>query len=332
MNDRAWEDMLAEFRALGGAADNICLREGAHGRGLFPVDPSRPVTVHIPDNLLLDTADARFERVLFRVSSGSRLGAREKAFLENYENIFSWGGGGRAEMERLFEQGRALPDDLRRALKSEYHCGDWFDDVTDDFVAQKFIATRCIDRGGRKVLMPIVELANHGAGPTIAVKDGVGFQGAFSGEILLRYAAFDSQGTFATWGFACEEPQAFSIALGGKVGQSTVHIGRELGRVAPAGTYWVPSFALQNGVAKLPFLMLGNKQHPRLCRTIFYKIMRDAGLSGFEEAFDTVHHANRMHFLNLLAALEDIDGAMARTLRRMARFQLQALSYCYGGV
>jgi hypothetical protein len=59
--------------------------------------------------------------------------------------------------------------------------------------------------------------------------------------------------------------------------------------------------------------------------------MRDAGFSGFEHAFDTVRHANRMHFLNLLAAIEAVDGPMAKTLRRMVRFQLQALSYCYGG-
>jgi hypothetical protein len=38
-----------------------------------------------------------------------------------------------------------------------------------------------------------------------------------------------------------------------------------------------------------------------------------------------------MHFLNLLAALEDVDGPIVKTLRRVVRFQLQALSYCYGG-
>ena len=41
MNDRAWREMLAEFRALGGIADNICLRQGVHGRGVR----GRPATM-----------------------------------------------------------------------------------------------------------------------------------------------------------------------------------------------------------------------------------------------------------------------------------------------
>jgi hypothetical protein len=58
--------------------------------------------------------------------------------------------------------------------------------------------------------------------------------------------------------------------------------------------------------------------------------MRDAGYSNVETAFETIQHANRLHFLKLLAVVEDVEGQMAATLRRMARFQLQAMSYCYG--
>lgn len=330
MSDRAWDEMLAEFRALGGTAENIRLGEGALGRGLFPVDPARPIKIHIPENLLLNIADVRFDGGVFGVAADSVFGARERAFLERYENMFSWGGGGRHEMERVFEQGQALPNHTRQILKSEFHCGDWFDDVTDKFLQQRFISTRCIHYGDHRVVMPIIELANHGYGPTYATHQGVGIQGAFPGEVLVRYATFDPHGTFATWGFACEESQAFSIAIGGKVGNSLIHVHRELGALAPANTYWIPALSRDGSVARLPFLMLGNKQHPRLCKSIFYKIMRDAGFSGVEEAFDTIRHANRMHFLNLLAVIEDIDGPMVKTLRRMARFQLQALSYCYG--
>ncbi|HVU21208.1 MAG TPA: hypothetical protein VHE09_10785 [Rhizomicrobium sp.] len=330
MNDRAWDEMLAEFRALGGTAQNIRLGEGALGRGLFPVDPALPIRIHIPESLLLDISDVRFNGGVFGIAADSVFGTREKAFLESYENTFSWGGGGRREMERVFEQGQALPKDIRQVLKAEFHCGDWFDDVTDKFVEQRFIATRCIHYGGRRVVMPIIELANHGYGPTYATHQGVSIQGTFPGEVLVRYATFDPHGTFATWGFACEESQAFSIALGGKIGKSVVHVHRELGALSPANTYWSPILAKESGIAKLPFLMLGNRQHPRLCRTVFYQIMRDAGYSGVEEAFDTIAHANRMHFAKLLATIEDLDGSMTKTLRRVARFQLQALSYCYG--
>ena len=55
-----WDDMLDEFRALGGTADNICLKEGPFGRGLFPRDPSKPIRIHIPENLLVDLKHVRF--------------------------------------------------------------------------------------------------------------------------------------------------------------------------------------------------------------------------------------------------------------------------------
>jgi len=58
--------------------------------------------------------------------------------------------------------------------------------------------------------------------------------------------------------------------------------------------------------------------------------MREAGCSGFEEAFDVIQHKNRLYFLDLLAAVGDLDLPMARTLRAMAQFQLRALSFCFG--
>jgi hypothetical protein len=329
MNARAWDEMLDEFRALGGTADNIRLGEGVYGRGLFAVDPARPAAIHIPENLLIPTTDAEFENGAFRVAAGSKAGAREKAFLESYENLFSWRGG-RAETEQVFAHARALPPDLRLELISEYHCGDWFKEPTDRLVQERFLAARCIRHRDRNVIMPIVELANHGSGHTYVTKDGVALRGVYSGEVLVKYAEFDAHGMFMVFGFATEQPQAFSIALGGKVGRNPVQIGRDLGGLSPTSPFWIPEIANTGGTAMLRFLMIGNRNHPRHCRGIFYKLMRDAGFSQFEESFDTIRHANRLHFLKLLSVVEDVEGPMARTLRRMARFQLQAMSYCHG--
>lgn len=330
MNDIAWYEMLAEFRALGGTADNICLREGPLGRGLFSLDPAKPVAIHIPDNLLVDITEVAFDKGEFRVTAQAKAGARERAFLESYEKLFSWGGSGRTEMESIFDQAQSLPADLRRILKSEYHCGEWFGDVTDAVIQRRFLMSRSIRSGDRTVVMPIVELANHGLGASYATKEGVGLQGLFAGEVLVKYADFDAHGTFSTWGFAFDQPQAFSIALGGKVGKHPVRIDRDLGAVVPGVSFWTPEFAVRDGGAQLRFLMIGNRQYPKHCKSIFFKIMQHLGYSGAEEAFETVQHANRLHFLNLWSLLEDVEGPMAHTLRRMTQYQLRAMSYCYG--
>ena len=67
MTGQAWHDMLTVFRALGGTADNICLRHGERGRGIFPVDPGRPIAIHIPENLLIKLSDIRFVDGKFRM-------------------------------------------------------------------------------------------------------------------------------------------------------------------------------------------------------------------------------------------------------------------------
>ena len=43
-----WDEMIAEFRALGGVADNIEQRRGSLGRGLFPIDPGKPIRIAVP--------------------------------------------------------------------------------------------------------------------------------------------------------------------------------------------------------------------------------------------------------------------------------------------
>jgi len=52
---RLWEEMLEEFRALGGVAENIRLDDGPLGRGLFPIDAASPIRIFIPESLLLES-------------------------------------------------------------------------------------------------------------------------------------------------------------------------------------------------------------------------------------------------------------------------------------
>jgi hypothetical protein len=325
-----WNELLDEFRALGGVADNIRLDEGSLGRGLFAIDPGKPVLIRVPENLLVDSSNIFFERDVLKIARDASIGARERKFLEDYHAHLSWNGGGRTEIDRVLLAAQELPEDLRRRLLSEFHCGQWFEDYSPTLVQQQFVASRCISFKERTVLMPVLDLANHGAGGTFEVGDDIALQGVMKDEVLTRYADIDSFGVFQSWGFACPQPQAMSIALTGNVGGAQVKIDRAFGNLKSANGVWVPELSpLSNGI-ELNFLMTGNRQYPRLCKGIFYKIMREAGLSGYEEGFDMIQHSNRMHFLGLLAALEDAGGAMAQTLRLMARYQLETMSFSFG--
>ena len=325
---RVWDDLLEEFRALGGTAENVRLGEGALGRGLFPVDPGVPVRLAVPDNLLVDAHSVVFENGVLKLAADADIGTRERKFLEDYHAHLSWGGGGRAEIAHILEQAQELPKELRRELIVEHRCGRWFEDFSERLVEQQFVASRRIAWRGRDVMMPILDLANHGGAATFEADGGLRLETVTAGEVLVRYSDTDSYGVFLSWGFACEQAQALSIELVGEIGSTGLAIGRAFGDGKTDKRPWIPDLETGGGQAALDFLMLGNRLYPRLPRGIFRRIMRGAG--GIDESFDTIRHVNHGHFLALLGAVETLSGETARTLRLMARHQLEALSFCVG--
>jgi len=322
--------LLDEFRALGGTAENIRLGQGALGRGVFPVDPTKPVVVHVPENLLIDCSDVVFENGALRLRTDADVGDRERSWLEHYQAALSWGDEGAAEVRRIFEAAQALPADLRKQLRDRFQCGLWFDNMTDEAVQHQFLTSRGINYHDREVLMPLVELINHGAGPEIGLVNGVMIRGIFPGEVLYRYSDMDSFGFFWSWGFVIEQPMAFSLEMSGKVESTTLRIDRAFPPVKPGEKSWMPPLHREGSGVSLDHLLIGSVQYPRLPRGIFQKTMREGGFSALEEPFDVIRYVNNLHFLDLLKALDGIDAPIARSLRTMAHHQLHAMAHCYG--
>lgn len=326
----AWDELLDEFRALGGTADNIRLGQGEYGRGLFPIDPARPVAIRVPDNLLLAVDEMIFANGAPRAGPNAKTGEREKAWLDRYQSEFAWGGGGADEIRKIFEMAGALPEELRHTLLTQYRCGVWFNDPTEELIVKRFFNARTITYHERLVVMPIIEMANHGSGANYETADGVALRGTFPGEIVVEYSQFDSYDFFLTWGFATQRPLAFSVPLTGKIDSTALKIDQLFNGVPTSEKSWIPKIERNADGVALPFVMIGHRQFPRLPKGIFYKLMREAGYRGFEESFDLLHHVNRLHFINLLLAVDGIDLPIARTLRAMALFQLRAMSFCFG--
>jgi hypothetical protein len=76
--------------------------------------------------------------------------------------------------------------------------------------------------------------------------------------------------------------------------------------------------------------MIGNAKYPRLSRAIFQRAMSEAGKPKADEVFDLILHQNRTRFLELLAKLEECSNPLVPTLRKMAIYQLAAMSHCIG--
>jgi len=325
---RKWEEMLDEFRALGGTADNIRLDYGPLGRGLFPVDPAKPVRITIPESLLVSFDHVIFVDGQFRVSADSAVSERGRAFLERYEQDFAWGAEPRAEIERFLAMMSALPEPLRDLLERKYGFGKFVRPCSTKFLQQLFVGSRSITSPSGRFVMPIIEMANHGGTVHYEIGPNVSLGGTFDGEVLVRYClSADAIEMFGVWMFASEEPMAFSVELTTGPPDRQFQVGRDYdGAPAP----WVPEITTKKNIVSANYLLLGHENFPRIPRGAFQKAVAKAGLAGMDETFELIQHRNRCFFLELIGALENVESPVVPILRNMARFQLKALSSHYG--
>ncbi len=319
--------MLEEFRTLGGVAENIRLAEGPFGRGLFPIDPSKPVHINIPENLLVSVDHVTVENNQFRVSSESPVSARERAFLEAYERDFAWGPG-RSAMERFLSAMNELPEDLRGTLSTKFGLGRFFHPLSPDSLKDWFFTTRMINHSGRAVVMPIVEMANHGGTASYDARSGMGLHGLFGSEVLVRYVpSADPLLMFQNWGFAPNEPMGFSLSVQTKFAGRPLDIGREF---RDSSVPFVPTTTVKDDRIVLSFVLLGHKNYPRVAKGAFRRALASVKLADPDELYDFIQFANRQDFLDLLSKLEGLDLAAVPPLRNLALNQLAALSWHFG--
>lgn len=260
------------------------------------------------------------------------MGTREKTFLENYEREFSWGIA-RGETLEMLEMMRDAPEELRELLHSPFNADVWLIAPTSEWIQRRYLGSRAITfRPGTDVVMPIVELANHGHASAYEIgQHGVGISGQTSGEILVQYQPDDPLGIFIGWGFVGEnEPLALSLSMGVERPGLSVTIKREEVNLAPRPVPYFPEVTCEGDKISLSYLMLGHRKFPNLARAIFYRIMRGVGRQDAAEIFDLVQHINRQQWIRLMKASEGAAVPLGRLLRHLARCQLEAMSYAVG--
>src|SRR5579864_1294502 len=206
----SWDDMIAEFRALGGTADNIVQASGRLGRGIFPIERDKPIRLHVPQNLLVPESDIEFVEGRIGIKDSFGIGQAEREFFEKYQQTFSWGIA-RSECAAHLEAVRRLPPDVAEALNVPNGLERKIREG-QDLTGTWFLQSRCFQEKHKLYVMPVMELVNHGIGvPGYNFENGVSIEGQFSDEVLVNYNLGDALGIFLTFGFASPERRAFSL-------------------------------------------------------------------------------------------------------------------------
>ena len=323
-----WDVTLSVFRGMGGRAENVRPKPG--GRGLVPVDPTKAVLLQAPDNLIFPISDLEFVDGRLGIKTSANVGKAERIFFDNYQESFSWGAGGRDDALAFVTGLRNLPEEVGRELEGRFGINRPGEDMEEE-TQNWFLHSRCLGRQGTPVMVPFLEQVEHAsAAPAILSKNGIALRGTFEQDIRTPRSDADPLGFFARFGYASPEQIAFSLPLKLKAGKFDLIVARDINLASEIGSFSVPQFSFDGKSLRLSCAMIGNVHYPKLSKGIFYRVLRDAGHDDPEFTFDIVVHQNRMAFLKLLALLEPYDEDIVRTLRIVARHQLEAISHCLG--
>lgn len=327
-----WEELVGEFRSLGGIADNVALGRGPFGRGLFAIDPAKPVEVRTPESLLVPGEDVEIRDGQLVARSSANLGKRERAFFDRYQRRFSWGAGVFDQLWQAQQHWHELPLEImatvRRMGAVDYYR---FSAPSNEVCLRHYIKSRAISCQGRICIVPMVELANHSSeSPGYLTASGVAIKGAFGGEVLVRYNPGDPWQMTTGFGFADVAYFAHSLPISMNFDGYRIEIGRNFAESEVKAAVIFPRLAVDKDIVRLSFLNLGMRLAPRLPQSVFYRLMSKTPIQKPDELFDRIQHHNRIQFITLLRKINNHNGEMISLLREAALNQLEALSACFG--
>jgi hypothetical protein len=335
-----FDELLDEFRALGGIAENVRRGLGPYGYGIFPVDPGRPVRLHASENILIPPADLEVRDGRLAVRAGSAVGERERRFFETLHEHFGWSTGGFEELWGAQVQWHGLPAEVAAFVTHMGAISDpnfRFAEPSANVCLYQFVKSRDISYKNQATIMPMIDLVNHsGSAPSYVMVEGegIGVQGVFPGEVLVRYNVSDSWANTMTYGFADRSPFAYSLSLNVEIfGTQRLSILRNtgLGEVHDDRIHY-PRKRVDGNTIELSFANLGNARQPDLPRAIFRKLLADhVTRQQADDVFESVVRFNHDKFVEALRLLRKHSAVpLVRALEDAAINQLDALAACVG--
>jgi hypothetical protein len=334
MSTTAWQALLDEFRALGGTAENLEMRHGVRGRGLFPIDSAKPVRLAVPPNLLVPMEDVELRDGRLVVKASSTLGERERGFFGRYHRDLAWSAGLLEELWQGQLEWRALPPQIKGTLEEIGWIVDVptrFSEPSEELCLRRYLQTRVMMYQGAGVLTPLMELLNHSdAADGFDMQAGVSVGGLFGDEVLVNYGCDDCWGRALYHGFCDATGYALSLAFSYQADDIRIEIRREYFRRQQYNGVQLPVVSAANGTVEFSHLILGHIKYPLLPRSLFLHVAANTPIRRPDELFDIIQHYNRMQFLRYLRVAENPTTPLAAMLRSAAYQQLATLSNYWG--
>ncbi len=325
---------------MGGILENVALRSGPRGRGVFPIEPGKPVMIKAPPSLLVPSKDVEIQRGQLVTRASAPAGRRERAFFERYQQELGWGAGVFEELRREQLEWSGLPLEIQKTLRETSIANGiqtLFSAPDEEVCLRRYLSTRQSEYRGEAVLMPFVELVNCNgqAATNYDHEDGIAIAGTFDDEILVNYnVTLDCWDRAVYYGFFDRTVHASSLGFRYQSADGeAVQVHKFYEQKQHLNTIRLPVAHLApDGAVVFSYLMLGHSRQPRLPRGMYQHVSKGLPLKNPSEMFELIQHYNRMQLGGFLSASEDMRTSLMTMLRQAAYQQLSTLSHCWGAL
>ncbi len=295
------------------------------------IDRAKPAAPRVPPNLLIPTASVELRDGNLVVKATAKVGPRERDFFDRYQRDFSWSAGVRDELWQDQLAWSQLPLPIQDYLREIGTIRDGkFEAPSEPACLRRYLATRQITYLGTTVLMPVMELSNHGGAMGFGFVDGVSAGGLFDDEFLVNYSSDDCWGRAADGGFCAPQHYALSLKLSLTFEDHAIEIDRAFEETERLNDFPLPIVRVQGNVIRLTFMLLGNTRMPRMPRASFLHVMRGTPIRRPDELYEIIQHGNVLKLVKFLRLSEGHATPLVATLRQAAYQQLETLSYHWG--
>ena len=324
---KSWIKLVEEFRSFGGIANNIFQREGAHGLGLFPIDANQIVELYAPNSLLVSTDNIELYdgKVLLKDHSVHPKGFGD--WYQKFQAEYSWGAEAQTNIQRFENKLENLPSNLLKLFNTLGILNQekrFFSSSKSQNTFERFIKTRQISKGGKLVLMPIIELVNHSPirPAWLISEEGISVKGTHSNEVLVRYSVSDPLRRFIQYGFNCEEPTGFSLNV------DVLHRGKKFKIIGGTNPQHLKpaEMSVNHNIIIIRQPLLGSVDNPRYPRKLFKKMLNQINGINSDELFDQVYMKNRLALVMLLRELETNNNEFISQIEKACYQQIDAIS------
>jgi len=210
------DNILDLLKIHGGIANNIKIKRGIYGRGIFTLNSSKKSELFLPKELLVDSSkiivDDNYNLNIEYACSDNKL---SKNFLKKYFEDYGFNINTKNDIDIFYNKISNLSTELKNYLNFFFNKYFFENKFSKKDYIDLYLNSRQIEIRNKKYFMPLVELFNHSAqGTDYIFSEGLYVNGFFQDEIFTNYNIdYDSFEFFKNYQFFSKQKKALSCKI-----------------------------------------------------------------------------------------------------------------------